>query len=282
MDFFLLLLVVIVVVVLVSSSRAKRQREAETAQTLAQVRKVAEEDVTRLGEEVAALDIEVAGHAMDEGLRQDYQRALDAYEQAKEALAAVREPAAISGVTEAVEDGRYAAACVRARVNGAPLPTRRPPCFFNPAHGPSTQDVDWAPPGGQPRPVPVCAADAERVSAGAEPDARKVLVGAQRRPYWDAGDAYAPYARGYFGGYQGSGLLPGVLLGAIVAGSFGGWDGGVGSGADGGDWGGDGADGGSGDGGGDGGGDAGGADGGDWGGGDFGGGDFGGGFGDFG
>jgi hypothetical protein len=269
---------VVVVVVFVSSSRARKQREAEAAETLAEVRRVAEEDVTRLGEEVAALDVEVAGQVMDEGLRQDYHRALDAYEHAKAALDAVRDPAAISGVTEAIEDGRYAAACVRARVNGQPLPTRRPPCFFNPAHGPSTDDVDWAPPGGQPRPVPVCAADAERVRAGAEPDARKVLVGAQRRPYWDAGNAYAPYARGYFGGYQGSGLLPGVPLGAIMAGSFGGWDGGLGSGADG-DFGGDGgADGGPGDGGGD----AGGADGGDWGGGDFGGGDFGGGFGDFG
>lgn len=223
MELFLVLILVLVVVAIVSSRRANARREAETAERVAAVRRVAEEDVTRLGEEVAGLDVEVAGRELDTGLRQDYQRALDAYEHAKAALDAVRRPEDVAGVTEAVEDGRYAAACVRARVNGEPLPTRRPPCFFNPGHGPSVEDVSWAPPGGAPRPVPVCAADAERVRAGAEPDSRKVLVGAQRRPYWEAGPDYAPWARGYFGGYQTSGLLPGVLMGALLANSFGGW-----------------------------------------------------------
>ena len=44
-----------------------------------------------------------------------------------------------------------------------PLPAKRPPCFFNPAHGPSSQNVEWAPPGGVARDVPACPADAERV-----------------------------------------------------------------------------------------------------------------------
>ncbi|MDP9393106.1 MAG: hypothetical protein M3Q27_02075, partial [Actinomycetota bacterium] len=109
---------------------------------------------------------------------------------------------------------------------GQPLPARRPPCFFNPQHGPSAEDVQWAPPGGAPRPVPACAADAERVRHGAEPDTRKVLVGAQRRPYWEAGPAYAPWAQGYYAPYAMSGLLPGVLLGAVMTGGFGGWGGG--------------------------------------------------------
>ena len=85
-------------------------------------------------------------------------------------------------------------ACVRARVAGEPLPTRRPPCFFNPAHGPSTTDIEWAPPGGQPRQVPVCAADADRVAQGAEPDVRTVPQGAGRVPYWQGGPAYSPWA----------------------------------------------------------------------------------------
>jgi hypothetical protein len=273
MELVLLLLLVIGGLAFFASRRRNAQEEAERAEELRKVKSTVEEDVTRLGEELAELDVEVGAHPLDTGGRQDYQRALDAYDHAKAALEAVKQPDDIRGVTEALEDGRYAAACVRARVNDEPLPTRRPPCFFNPQHGPSTDDVEWAPPGGQPRPVPMCAADAERVRAGAEPATRQVLVGAQRRPYYEAGPAYAPYSSGYFGGFAASGLLPGILIGSMMGGFGGGWDG------DGGDAGGDGGDFG---GGGDefGGGDSGGGDfagGGDWGGGDWGGGDFGGG-----
>jgi hypothetical protein len=164
---------------------------------------------------------------------------------------------------------RYAVACVRARIAGEPLPQRRPPCFFNPAHGPSTTDIAWAPPGGQQRDIPVCAADAERVAAGAEPDIRTVMHGSQRVPYWQGGPAYSPWAQGYFGSYAMSGLLPGFLIGSMLTGGFGmgGWDAGYAEGFE--------------DAGGDFGGDAGGDGGGDFGGGDFGGGDFGGGM-DFG
>ena len=104
-------------------------------------------------------------------------------------------------VTKILDDGRYAIACVRARVAGEPLPQRRPPCFFDPRHGLSVEDVTYAPVGGADREVPACALDAERVKAGAEPDARQVMVGTQRVPYWQGGRAYRPYAAGYFGGF---------------------------------------------------------------------------------
>jgi hypothetical protein len=244
--------------------------------------------VTRLGEDVARLDTDTSGHDLDEAARQDYRRALDAYDSAKEALGRVRKPEDVSEVTGILEDGRYAVASLRARLAGEPLPLRRPPCFFNPQHGPSTEDVEWAPPGGAPRPVPACAADAERVRVGAEPDVRKVAVGAGRRPYWEAGRGYGGYAQGYFSPYANSGLLPGVLLGAVAFGGFGGWDGdgsdaqnggdSSDSGADGGDSGGDGGNDGGSDGGGydDGGGgfDGGGFDGGGFDGGGFDGGGF--------
>jgi type II secretory pathway pseudopilin PulG len=281
MDTVIVLLVVgaLVLFLVTRSQNRKRQAEVESVQ---EVRTVAEEDVTRLGEDVALLDTETAGREMDEATRQDYRRALDAYDAAKAALSRVRTPQDVKAITSILEDGRYAIACVQARLAGRPLPQRRPPCFFNPQHGPSTEDVDWAPPGGQPRPVPVCAADAERVRAGAEPDIRQVPVGAGRRPYWQGGQGYGPYAQGYFSPYAGSGLLPGVLLGAVMFGGFGGWDGdgSDGGGDAGGDSGGGGGDGGGDGGGGDGGGGDGGGDfaGGDWGGGGFdGGGDFGGG-----
>jgi hypothetical protein len=239
-----LALVVVGVFALVTrSNNRKRQQERESLQA---VTTVAEEDVTRLGEDVALLDTESAGRQLDEATRQDYRRALDAYDSAKAALDRVRAPEDVRGITGILEDGRYAVACVKARLAGEPLPARRPPCFFNPQHGPSTEDVDWAPPGGQLRPVPACPADAERVRAGAEPDVRKVPVGAGRQPYWQGGPGYGPYAQGYFSPYAGSGLLPGVLLGAVMFGGFGGWDGDggdpklgdAGAGDAGGDWGG--------------------------------------------
>ncbi|RJK95311.1 hypothetical protein [Vallicoccus soli] len=270
MDQIVLLLVLVGIVVagVVAYRSSKRKAELQAAEELAAVRGTVEEDVTRLGEEVAELDLATAGRELDQGGRQDYQRALDEYDRAKQALDRVRRPEDVKAVTEALEDGRYAAACVRARVDGRPLPVRRPPCFFNPQHGPSVEDVEWAPPGGQLRPVPVCLPDAERVRAGAEPDARKVPVAAGgRRPYWEAGPQYGSYAQGYFAPYAASGLLPGFLLGAAMTGAFsGGWDGSYSEGYE------QGLEDGGGD---DGGGDGGGAD---WGGGDGGWGGDGGGF----
>ena len=140
---------------------------------------------------------------LDEGAQADYQRALDAYEDAKVSGDAMTEPDDIRHVTGILDDGRYAIACVRARVAGEPLPTRRPPCFFDPRHGLSVTDVDYAPAGGATRSVPACALDAERVRAGADPDVRQVMVGSRRVPYWQGGPAYAPYAAGYFAAGRG-------------------------------------------------------------------------------
>ncbi|MGE5720337.1 MAG: hypothetical protein ACM3XQ_10715 [Nocardioidaceae bacterium] len=296
MDLLLVLLVVagVIGLVVTTSRRQERTRlEQRKAADLAAVSKVTDEDVTRFGEELQRLDAEMLVTPLDEPMRQDYQRALDSYEAAKDTLSRATEPEHIKHVTEELENGRYAVACVLARKNGEALPVRRPPCFFNPAHGPSTTDIEWAPPAGIPRQVPVCAADADRVSQGAEPDIRTVQEGYRRVPYWQAGPAYSPWATGYFGMYAASNLLPTFMLLTLLSPT---WDGSAVEGADtgfgadeaaGGDGGG--GDGGGGDGGGgDGGGDGGGAgDGGGWdgGGADAGGGDLGGdwgGFGDFG
>lgn len=272
MELLLIIVVVLGIALFVQSNNKKKQEQLEHAKAVDRVRSAAAEDVTKLGEEVAALDNVTAGVQLNEATRQDYQHALDSYETAKRALDAMQQPDDVKGVTEALEDGRYAVSCVKARMAGEPLPVRRPPCFFNPQHGPSTDDVEWAPAGGIRRPVPACAADAERVHAGADPIMRKVVAeDGTRRPYWEAGPAYAQYGGGYFGAYAMSGLLPGVLLGSMMMGGFGtSWEGTSDAGGDaGGDYG---------DGGGDAGGDYGGGDAG----GDYGGGDFGGGGGDFG
>ncbi|WP_211592695.1 hypothetical protein [Microbispora sp. H10836] len=253
--------------------RNKRKREEREAAELAAVKQTVEEDVTKFGEEITALDMDVKMLPQSETTT-DWQRALDSYERAKNELAAVRRADELRTVTSTLEDGRYALACVKARVNDQPLPERLPPCFFNPQHGPSVRNVRWAPPGGAVRDVPACAADAEAVERGFDPQMREVMVNGQRRPYWDAGPAYQPYAYGYYGGFGGD-LLTGMMVGTMLGGAFGGWGhGGYGAGYDSGYA--AGVDAGGGDWGGGGGGDFGG--GGDWGGGgDFGGGDFGGG-----
>ncbi|VXB21717.1 hypothetical protein [Nocardioides sp. AX2bis] len=245
----ILLLLAGAVALVVRSSNKAKARELERKQTeLEPVRKLVDEDVTALGTELQDLDLDMTGHDLDPGANADYQRALDAYEAAKSAAERITEPDQVKHVTEILEDGRYAMACVRARVEGRALPTRRQPCFFDPRHGPSDRDVLWAPSGGAPRDVPACALDAERVEAGAEPDSRKVLVGTERRPYYEAGGAFQPYAAGYFG----MNAMNMMFVGMMFGGAFGGFDGGGDYGDGGGDGGGDfgGGDGGGGDGGG--------------------------------
>lgn len=233
---FLFIMLAIFIFISIASSANRRQVSSRqqapqiSAEQMATVKRAADEDVTVLGEELQQLDLELAGRSLDEATRMDYERALDAYDDAKESAAAVTAPDQMRHVTEILDDGRYAIACVRARVAGQPLPARRPPCFFNPQHGPSVSDVPWSPDGGAVRQVPACALDAERVRAGADPDTRKIMVGSRRVPYYQAGPAFAPWTAGYFGAY---GLMEmmfmGTMMGAVFGG-FGGLDGGYGDG----------------------------------------------------
>jgi len=241
MTWLLLGLLVLAVVAYVSANRHRTAQRELAAADLAAVRRTVDEDVTVLGEELQRLDADLPPGATDQSLLADHQRALDAYEDAKQSAEAMRRPEDAKHVTEILDDGRYAIACVQARVDSTPLPTRRPPCFFDPRHGPSVVDVRWAPPGGALRDVPACALDTERVHAGAEPHSRQVLVGSARVPYWQAGSAFAPMAMGYFGGY---GIASSLFLGTAMGSMFGaGLGGGYGET--------EGADGGDGDGGGD-------------------------------
>ncbi|WP_309062599.1 hypothetical protein [Streptomyces sp.] len=254
------------------SRRNRRRHEEEQRAALEKLRVVVDEDITAFGEELDRLDFHPAEPGADDAMRTDYTHALDAYEQSKRLMAEARKPEDVRGVTQAVEDGRFALARLAARREGRPLPERRPPCFFDPRHGPSVADATWTPPSGAAREVPVCAADRARLADGQEPMVREVDTDYGRRPYWDAGPAYGPWAGGYFGGGLLPGLLVGTMLGGMMAGpaygadygagygDFGGYEGGDVSGADfdGGDFGGDFGGGGFGGGGGGGGGDFGG------------------------
>ncbi|GAA1542138.1 hypothetical protein GCM10009678_25710 [Actinomadura kijaniata] len=193
----------------------RRTRERE-AREMAELKKGVEEDVTLLGEDIARLDLNVLDKGLAPEVRDDYEKAMNSYDAAKRATDRAARPEDMRAVTEALEDGRYRMAATRARLAGEPVPERRAPCFFNPQHGPSVKDVVWAPPGGVARSVPACEADAERVMSGLSPDVRMVPYGDGRRPYWDAGPAYAPYAGGYYASYGGMDLLSGLMIGTMI------------------------------------------------------------------
>ena len=256
--------------------RRRREREAERQRELEEVKQVAQEDLVALGDDIRALDLDTSMPDADPEAVRHYTEAVNHYQKAATALDQARRTEDLAPMSAALEAGRYEMSATKAILEGRPVPERRAPCFFDPRHGPSVEDVEWAPPDGAPRMVPACAADAQRVHDGLEPESRQVLAGAGGRmtPYWNAPGYYGPWAGGYFGGFPMGGLFTGLLLGSFLGGGWGGYP--VYVGGDSGDAGG--GDGGGGDGGG---GDWGGGDwgggGGDWGGGDFGGGDFGGG-----
>jgi len=224
---------------------SRRRRRQEEAAELAEVKENARDDLVALGDEIRALDLDMQMPGVSSGARTDYETALNAYERANRAYETARHADDLEPVGAALEEGRWAMLSARARLEGREPPERRSPCFFDPRHGPSSREVEWAPYGGAPRMVPACEADAQRVERGEDPEAREVLVGGRPMPYWAAGPAYAPFMGGFFG----AGILPGLMMGTML-GSM--WD------APAGDVGGD-------------------FGGGDFGGGDFGGGDFGGG-----
>ncbi|MBE1533702.1 hypothetical protein [Actinomadura algeriensis] len=224
---------------------SRKRRQERQAREMAELKEGVEEDVTLLGEDIARLDLDVMDRGLDPAIRADYERAMNSYDEAKRATDRAARPEEMQNVTKALEDGRFFMIATRARLAGDEVPERRAPCFFNPQHGPSVKDVVWAPPGGTARSVPACAADAHAVLSGADPDVRMVPYHGTRRPYYNAGPAYAPYAGGYYAGYGGfdllTGMMVGTMLGSMMSGGFGGYGdmGGMGGfGGDGGDVGG--------------------------------------------
>ncbi len=223
---------------------SRRRRRAREAEEFEDARRNARDDLVALGDDIRALDLDVELPDTDPDVRSDYEHAVQRYTEADERWEVAQRPGDLAPVGEALEEGRWAMASAKARMDGEEPPERRPPCFFDPRHGPSTRDVLWSPPYGQPREVPACEADALRVEQGDEPAPREIEWGGRRVPYWQAGAAYAPYAGGYFGGF-GGGLLPGILIGSTLGatpdlsygdssggGDFGGGDFGGGMGGD--------------------------------------------------
>ncbi|HSA52383.1 MAG TPA: hypothetical protein VLH10_20040, partial [Yinghuangia sp.] len=192
--------------------QSRRRRAADDRAALEQVRPTVDEDITAYGEALDRTAFDPGARDADDAMRADWSAALDSYDRAKAAMRSARHPEDVQEVSEALDEGRFALATLDARRRGAKLPERRPPCFFDPRHGLSVRDMEWAPPDGARRTVPVCAADAARLEDGLEPVSREVDTPLGRRPYWDAGPAYAPWAMGWYGGM----LLPGLLIGTTL------------------------------------------------------------------
>ena len=180
--------------------RRRDRREVQLAELDAfrHVRRAASEDVTVFGEELSALHFETLTTDLDDQMRLDYASALEAYESAKVRLARSAVTTDVTEVTRTLGDGRYAHACVLAARDGADRPARRPPCFFDPGHGPASRDVSWAPLGGVPREIPVCLRDAERLAAGEAPRVRMVRLGNRYVPWYASGPAYTAWAGGWY------------------------------------------------------------------------------------
>ncbi|MGI8808912.1 MAG: hypothetical protein ACR2KK_13945 [Acidimicrobiales bacterium] len=222
-----------------SRSRNRTRRQVERKEMEAD-RQLLQAELSVLGSDVMELEPHVTLHP---DARPDYDAGVTRYQSAQAALEYADDQVDLVRVERVIDEGRYAMARARARIDGREPPPP-PESLTRPGrHDEPALDVD------------------ER----GEP----VYVGYGGMPWYGGG--------GWFGG--GSGMLTGLMLGQMLGGGFGGWGGGWGGhgghhdggGNDGGDGGGDGGDSGGGDWGG-----------GDWGGGggDFGGGDFGGG-GDF-
>ena len=252
------LIAVIVAFLLFMAVRRRRRSQAE----LAEVKAAAHDDLVSLADDVQKLEQPVESNPQ---AKQEYTKALDSYDKASGSYDRATQPRQLEAVATALEEGRWHMSAAQAFLAGHAPPERRPPCFFDPRHGPSTRDVEWAPPGGTPRKVPACEADAVAVESGAQPASREVMTGGRTVPYWSAPSYFGPWAGGYFMPFGGTGFLSGLFVGELLGGAYGGW--GYGS------WGGGGTAGGFGNWS-----DGGGQSGSDFGGGmSFGGGDFGGG-----
>jgi hypothetical protein len=186
-----------------------------------EVRESAQEDLVALGDDIRSLDVDIQMPGVSDEAKQRYEQALEAYQRASDIFDRAKQPEDLAPVSETLEEGRFAMAYTKALLEGKPPPQRRPPCFFDPRHGPSTEDVEWAPPGGTPRPVPACAADALRIKEGFEPHGRQVSVNGRPVDYWNAPRQYGPMMGGYFNSFGGGGLLGTLLMGSVLGAGLG-------------------------------------------------------------
>lgn len=187
-----------------SRNRGRRQEERKEMEA---DRQLLQAELSVLGNDVMELEPHVTLHP---NARPDYDAGVTRYQSAQAALEYADDQVDLVRVERVIDEGRYAMARARARIDGREPPPP-PETLTRPGrHDEPALDVD------------------ER----GEP----VYVGYGGMPWYGGG--------GWFGG--GSGLLTGLMLGQMLGGGFGGW-GGHGHGDGGGDGGDSGGDRGGGD-----------------------------------
>lgn len=154
------------------------------------MRRAARDDLASFAADLRKLEPAAATPAAADA----YRAALAAYERAELACDRAWSPEDLRAVGATLVRGRHELARARALLAGDEPPASRRPCFFDARHGPGMREVEW-----DSRRVAACAADAERVEDGAEPDVRHVLVGGRPVPYWDAPPEFRPWIEGQYG-----------------------------------------------------------------------------------
>ncbi|SEF16579.1 hypothetical protein [Jiangella alba] len=178
---------------------ARRRRQAEEQRHLDVVRPLLTEEVIELSDRVSDLpttsDIEQAKLTKE---------ILDTVEKARHRLDQAATDDDVQAVTSLLGGARYRIACLTALQQGRPVPEPTPPCFFDPRHGPSTQERQWTPEHGVSRDVPLCDQCTVRFDAGEAPQTRQ----AGRGSYWEGGEDLVAYIEGYWNGTAGTWRFP--------------------------------------------------------------------------
>lgn len=166
------------------------------------VRELVEADLATFDVHLEEVHEHLDGGVVSVAITDELAAARRARARAEELLRRSGTPDELSAAIGVLAEGRTRLAQVEAYVVGEDGPADRPPCFFDPAHGPSVTDAAWTTVRFGTRLVPACLQDAALLAAGVRPDCRTVEVDGWRVAYWEAREATAAYLLGYFGGHQ--------------------------------------------------------------------------------
>jgi hypothetical protein len=167
-----------------------RSRRRKAARMLEDRRAALEPLVDGLATQITEIgpEVEAAGAAAD-AARPDYEAALTAYGEARDALPRAADEGAVKLAALKLEAGLRAAARARAALDGKPPPAPDAPlleglCTFDPKHGRAITTAAVSGPSGRLEEVPVCAECRDRLAGGVTPDVRTVAVGGRPVPYF--------------------------------------------------------------------------------------------------
>ena len=180
---------------MVPTRRAPRPTVPELGLLMARV------DLETLRERLDTADDRLRGAVIAPLVADHHRAAHDVRREAEQCLCAAVTAEELVVAVGLLATGRQHLAHVEAHVAGEDPPADRPPCLFDPAHGPSVADATWTTVRHGTRRVPACLQDTALLAAGVPPDRRTVEVAGRHVAYWEAGEDLEPYLQGYFAGH---------------------------------------------------------------------------------